>query len=51
MGRHCLLVHLDLWLRHGSANHKRETIAWSKRRQRAMERLAVNREHWLKCAD
>ena len=32
---------LDLWIRHGSANHKRETIAWSKRRQRAMERLAV----------
>ncbi len=32
---------LDLWIRHGSANHKRETIAWSKRRQRAMERLAI----------
>jgi transposase-like protein len=32
---------LDLWIRHGSANHKRETIAWSKRRGRALERLAV----------
>lgn len=32
---------LDGWIRHGSANHKRETIAWSKRRQRAMERLAI----------
>lgn len=32
---------LDLWIRHGSANHKRETIAWSKRRQRAIERLAI----------
>lgn len=32
---------LDLWIRHGSANHKRETIAWSKRRQRAMERMAI----------
>lgn len=32
---------LDLWIRHGSSNHKRETIAWSKRRQRAMERLAI----------
>ena len=32
---------LDSWLRHGSANHKRETIAWSKRRQRAMERMAI----------
>jgi transposase-like protein len=31
----------DLLLRHGSANHKRETIAWSKRRQASAERLAV----------
>ena len=31
----------DLLLRHGSANHRRETIAFSKRRQAAMERLAV----------
>jgi transposase-like protein len=32
---------LDLLIRHGSANHKRETIAWSKRRQASAERLAV----------
>lgn len=32
---------LDLLIRHGSANHKRETIAFSKRRQSAAERLAV----------
>ena len=32
---------LDLMLRHGGANHKRETIAFSKRRQGAMERAAV----------
>ena len=32
---------LDLLIRHGSANHKRETIAWSKRRQRSSERLAI----------
>jgi hypothetical protein len=32
---------LDLLIRHGSANHKRETIAFSKRRQGAAERLAV----------
>ena len=32
---------LDLLLRHGSGNHKRETIAWSKRRQGAALRLAV----------
>ena len=31
----------DLLLRHSSANHKRETIAWSKRRQSSAERLAV----------
>jgi hypothetical protein len=31
----------DLVLRHSSANHKRETIAWSKRRQASAERLAV----------
>ncbi len=31
----------DLLLRHSSANHKRETIAWSKRRQASAERLAV----------
>lgn len=31
----------DLLLRHGSANHRRETIAFSKRRQAALERLAV----------
>jgi hypothetical protein len=32
---------LDLLLRHNSANHKRETIAFSTRRQSAAERLAV----------
>jgi hypothetical protein len=31
----------DLLLRHGCANHRRETIAFSKRRQGALERLAV----------
>jgi hypothetical protein len=32
---------LDLLIRHTGANHKRETIAFSKRRQSAAERLAV----------
>lgn len=32
---------LDLLIRHCSANHKRETIAFSKTRQNAVERLAV----------
>ena len=32
---------LDLLLRHGGSNHKRETIAFSKRRQGALERAAV----------
>jgi transposase-like protein len=32
---------LDMLIRHGSANHKRETIAFSKRRQSAIERLVV----------
>jgi hypothetical protein len=32
---------LDLLIRHGNANHKRETIAWSKRRQASAERLAI----------
>ncbi len=32
---------LELLIRHGSANHKRETIAWSKRRQSSAERLAI----------
>ena len=31
----------DLRLRHGQANHRRETIAFSKRRQAAMERVAL----------
>ncbi len=31
----------DLLLRHSSANHKRETIAWSKRRQSSTDRLAI----------
>jgi len=32
---------LDLLIRHSGANHKRETIAFSKRRQSAAERLAI----------
>jgi transposase-like protein len=32
---------LDLLLRHSSANHKRETLAFSKRRQSAAERIAL----------
>jgi hypothetical protein len=32
---------LDLLIRHSNANHKRETIAWSKRRQSSAERLAI----------
>jgi hypothetical protein len=32
---------LDLVIRHSSANHKRETVAWSKRRQSSAQRLAV----------
>ena len=32
---------LDLLIRHCNANHKRETIAWSKRRQSSAERLAI----------
>jgi hypothetical protein len=31
----------DLLIRHGSANHKRETIAFSKRRQSALYRMAI----------
>ena len=32
---------LDLLIRHCNANHKRETIAWSKRRQASAERLVI----------
>ncbi len=32
---------LDLLIRHCGCNHKRETIAWSKRRQASSERLAI----------
>ena len=32
---------LDLLIRHCQANHRRETIAWSKRRQASAERLLV----------
>jgi len=32
---------LDLMIRHGTAAHKRETIAWPKRRQGSAERLAI----------
>lgn len=41
---------LDLLLRHSGANHKRETIAFSKRRASAIERLAVFMawRNWIK---
>ena len=32
---------LDLLIRHSNSNHKRETIAWSKRRQASAERLVI----------
>ncbi|MCP4572483.1 MAG: hypothetical protein GY838_09055 [bacterium] len=32
---------LDLLIRHNNANHRRETLAWSKRRQGSSERLAI----------
>jgi len=32
---------LDLLIRHSNANHRRETLAWSKRRQASSERLAI----------
>jgi hypothetical protein len=32
---------LDSLIRHSSANHRRETIAWSKRRQASAERLVI----------
>jgi len=32
---------LDLLIRHSSANHKRETIAWSRRRAHSSYRLAI----------
>jgi len=32
---------LDLLIRHGSANHTQETIAWSNRRQKMAERLVI----------
>ncbi len=32
---------LDLLIRHGTAAHRRETIAWAKRRQASAEKLAV----------
>jgi hypothetical protein len=42
---------LDLLIRHSSANHKRETVAFSKRRQSAIERLWVLLawRNWIKC--
>jgi hypothetical protein len=36
----------DNWIRHSSSNHKRETIAWSKRRCGSAERLAILLVHW-----
>jgi hypothetical protein len=36
----------DLMKRHGGANHKRETIAYSKRRQGAMERDLIHTAWW-----
>ena len=40
----------DLLLRHSGANHRRETIAFSKRRQCAIERLAIFSvwRNWIK---
>ena len=32
---------MDLLIRHSNANHRRETLAWSKRRQSSAERLAI----------
>jgi transposase-like protein len=32
---------LDLMIRHSTASHKRETIAWAKRRQASVEKLAI----------
>lgn len=32
---------LDLLIRHSQANHRRQTLAWSKRRQSSAERLAI----------
>jgi len=32
---------LDLLIRHSQANHRRETLAWSKRRQGSADRLAI----------
>jgi transposase-like protein len=42
---------LDLLLRHSGSNHKRETIAFSKRRASAIERIAVFFvwRNWIKC--
>ncbi len=31
----------DLMIRHSTAAHKRETIAWAKRRQKSAERLSI----------
>jgi hypothetical protein len=32
---------LDLFIRHSTAAHKRETIAWAKRRQASIEKMAI----------
>jgi hypothetical protein len=42
---------VDLLIRHSSSNHKRETIAFSKRRQNAAEKLAILQvwRNFLKC--
>jgi hypothetical protein len=41
---------LHLLMRHGGANHKRETIAWSKRNQSMLWRDALHRvwRNWAK---
>jgi len=41
---------LDVFIRHSGANHRRETIAFSRRRQAAAERLAVfvTWKNWVK---
>jgi transposase-like protein len=41
---------LDMFIRHSNANHRRETIAFAKRRQGAMERVALFTvwKNWVK---
>ncbi len=39
---------LDMFIRHSTAAHKRETIAWSKRRQSSAEKLSIF-QVWRNC--